>query len=70
MAKMWENPYQYEGKIIHVGTPGIFHAPHPDSPMSITYCGITMLDARSTDNELLHYQPCLVCFSVRETKVE
>lgn len=61
--KFWERPHEYEGKIIHVGTPGIFHRMHPQAPLPMTFCGRSMNDARSTDHKLLDYQPCSVCFA-------
>jgi hypothetical protein len=68
MRKLWERPHEYEGKIIHVGTPGIFHAPHPEAPLGLTYCGLPMDDARATDHELLDQQPCSVCFAARKER--
>lgn len=63
----WERPHEYEGKIVHVGTPGIFHRRNPDAP-GATYCGRPITDARSTNHKLLDYSPCVVCFAKKEPR--
>ncbi len=61
--KFWESPYEYEGKIIHVGTPGIFHRLNPVT-LRETYCGRSTADARATDHKLRQsHSPCVVCFA-------
>lgn len=54
------SPYRSELKIIHVGTPGIFH--YARSGFAVTVCGRSMADARLTAHALNEYQPCVVCF--------
>lgn len=60
--KFWERPHEYEGKIVHVGTPGIFHRRNPQA-LGATYCGIPLDDARATDHKLRDESPCAVCFA-------
>ena len=55
-----KNAYRAENKVIHVGTPGIFH--FSASGCNETRCGRDMADARMTDHPLSDYQPCVVCF--------
>lgn len=54
------SPYASDLKILHVGTPGIFH--YPRSGFNETICGRDMSDARMTAHPLSDYQPCVVCF--------
>ncbi|MFA5053025.1 MAG: hypothetical protein WC565_03135 [Parcubacteria group bacterium] len=59
------NPYDNDEKIIHVGTPGIFHK-MADAFARRTVCGRDMSDARATEHDLSDYQPCIVCYPPEE----
>lgn len=54
------SPFKSELKVIHVGTPGIFH--YPLSGFGQTVCGRDMVDARLTAHPLADCLPCSVCF--------
>ena len=58
--KRQKNAYRTDAKVIHVGTPGIFHYPNPG--VNETRCGRDMAAARMTSHPLPDYQPCVVCF--------
>lgn len=53
------NAYRYDEKIIHVGTPGIFHRL---LSLAQTRCLRDATDCRATAHDLADYQPCHVCF--------
>jgi hypothetical protein len=57
------DPQDYDGKMIQVGTPGIFHKP-ADAFYAKTVCGRSGVDCRATDHRLEDYQPCVVCWPV------
>lgn len=64
--KLWERPYEYEGKIVHDGPATIFHRRDPQY-LGQTYCGLALGgDARSTDHKLLDHSPCAVCFAPKD----
>lgn len=63
------NPYAYNEKIIHVGTPNVFHRLAPGFPLR-TRCGLDAEDSRATSHGLREYQPCVVCWPSTETAEE
>lgn len=56
-------PYDYDAKIIHVGTPGIFHKLRSPALAFETRCGRDASDCRATAHRLEDYQPCVVCWT-------